>query len=338
MTKTGLGQTVCVTGAGGFIGSWIVKLLLERGYTVRGTVRNTDDPKNLFLRRFDGARERLTLHKADIFDYHSLFDVISGCDGVFHTAFPMTNNEEEVVVKGAVDGTKHVIMAAAAAKVRRLVFTSSAGTLHMDPKRHPDAVIDETYWSDLDYCKNTKNWYCYGKTLAEKLAWEMAKEKGVDMVSVIPVVVIGPHFQPQLNFSIYHIQQFMDGSAKTYPDAVQAYVHVKDTALAHILVFETPSASGRYICVESVLHRRELVAMLAQLFPEYPTPTKGKDDHRVRGKPFRISNKKTRELGVEFTPMKQCLYDTVLSLQENGRLPVLPKQQDRCNARLLSAL
>lgn len=53
-------------------------------------------------------------------------------------------------------GTKNVIMAAAEAKVRRVVFTSSIGAVYMDPNRGPDVVVDESCWSDLEFCKNTK--------------------------------------------------------------------------------------------------------------------------------------------------------------------------------------
>lgn len=56
----------------------------------------------------------------------------------------------------AVNGTKNVIIAAAEAKVRRVVFTSSIGAVYMDPNRSPDVIVDESCWSDLDYCKNTK--------------------------------------------------------------------------------------------------------------------------------------------------------------------------------------
>ncbi|GMP34479.1 hypothetical protein CsSME_00007326 [Camellia sinensis var. sinensis] len=149
------GQTVCVTGAGGFIASWMVKLLLQKGYTVRGTVRNPDDPKNSHLRELEGAEERLTLCKSDLLDYQSLREAIDGCDGVFHTASPVTDDPEEMV-EPAVNGTKNVIIAAAEVKVRRVVFTSSIGAVTMDPNRSPDAVVDESCWSDLEFCKSTK--------------------------------------------------------------------------------------------------------------------------------------------------------------------------------------
>ncbi|KAG5016387.1 hypothetical protein JHK85_022523 [Glycine max] len=304
------GEIVCVTGAGGFIASWLVKHLLEKGYT------------NGHLKELEGGKERLTLHKVDLFDIDSIKEALNGCHGVFHTASP------EEMVEPAVNGTKNVITAAAEAKVRRVVFTSSIGTVYMDPNTSRDALVDESFWSDLEYCKNTKNWYCYGKTVAEQTAWDVAKERGVDLVVVNPVLVIGPLLQPTINASTIHILKYLTGSAKTYVNATQAYIHVRDVALAHILVYETPSASGRYICAESSLHRGELVEILAKFFPEYPIPTKCSDEKNPRVKPYIFSNQKLKDLGLEFTPVKQCLYDTVKNLQENGHLPVPPKQED----------
>jgi cinnamoyl-CoA reductase len=321
------GETVCVTGAGGFLASWMVKLLLERGYFVKGTVRNPDDPKNGHLKELEGAKERLTLCKADLLDFESLKAAINGCDGVFHTASPVTDDPEQMV-EPAVNGTKNVIIAAAEAKVRRVVFTSSIGAVYMDPNRGPDVVVDESCWSDLEFCKNTKNWYCYGKAVAEQAAFDEAKERGVDLVVVNPVLVLGPMLQPTVNASIVHVLKYLTGSAKTYANSVQAYVHVRDVALAHILVFETPSASGRYLCAESVLHRGEVVEILAKFFPEYPIPNKCSDEKNPRAKPYKFSNQKLKDLGLEFTPVKQCLYDTVKSLQEKGVLPVPTQKED----------
>ncbi|XP_017259106.1 cinnamoyl-CoA reductase 1 [Daucus carota subsp. sativus] len=320
------GQVVCVTGAGGFVASWLVKLLLERGYTVRGTVRNPDDPKNDHLKELEGAMERLILCKADLLDFKSLCDAINGCDGVFHTASPVTDDPEQMI-EPAIVGTKNVIVAAAEANVRRVIFTSSIGAVYMDPNRSPDELIDETYWSDLDFCKNTKNWYCYGKVLAERTAWEESKQRGVDMVVINPVLVVGPLLQPTVNASTAHILKYLTGAVKTYANSVQAYVHVRDVAAAHIMIFESPSAEGRYLCSESSLHRGEVVEILAKYFPEYPIPTKCSDEVNPRTKPFKFSNQKLKDLGLDFIPVKQCLYETVKSLQEKRHLPVTNDQQ-----------
>ncbi|KAF7140877.1 hypothetical protein RHSIM_Rhsim06G0002800 [Rhododendron simsii] len=81
--------TVCVTGAGGYVASWLVKLLLSNGYTVHGTVRDPQNDKNAHLKKLEKASENLKLFKADLLDYNSLSAAITGCDGVFHVACPV---------------------------------------------------------------------------------------------------------------------------------------------------------------------------------------------------------------------------------------------------------
>jgi nucleoside-diphosphate-sugar epimerase len=110
--------------------------------------------------------------------------------------------------------------------------------------------------------------------VAEQAAWEAARQRGVDLVVVNPVLVVGPLLQPTVNASIAHILKYLDGSARTFTNAVQAYVDVRDVAAAHLRVFESPAASGRHLCAERVLHREDVVRILAKLFPEYPVPTR----------------------------------------------------------------
>ncbi|XP_044417450.1 cinnamoyl-CoA reductase 1-like [Triticum aestivum] len=85
-------ELVCVTGAGGFIGSWVVKELLLRGYRVRGTARDPADRKNAHLLALEGAEERLTLCRADVLNYDGLRAAFRGCRGVFHIAAPVSND------------------------------------------------------------------------------------------------------------------------------------------------------------------------------------------------------------------------------------------------------
>jgi cinnamoyl-CoA reductase len=226
------------------------------------------------------------------------------------------------MMEPAVNGTKNVINAAAdVGSGRRVVFTSSIGAVYMDPRHGPGAEVDETCWSDLDYCKNTKNWYCYAKTLAEQAAWELARQRQVDLVVVNPSLVLGPLLQPSVNASTRHILKYLDGSVRTYADAVQAYVHVRDVADAHARVYEDPGARGRYLCAGRTMHRGEVCRVLAKLFPEYPVPTECKGGAGETKVGCRFSSRRLAELGVGVTEAGLCLYETVTSLQVKGLLP-----------------
>ncbi|KAH7523367.1 hypothetical protein FEM48_Zijuj06G0003300 [Ziziphus jujuba var. spinosa] len=91
-TEAAMNEGVCVTGAGGFIGSWLVNLLLSKDYSVHGTVRNPQDTKNAALYELPKASQNLKLFKADVLDYHSLGPAIAGCHGVFHVASPIPSS------------------------------------------------------------------------------------------------------------------------------------------------------------------------------------------------------------------------------------------------------
>ncbi|XP_044417451.1 cinnamoyl-CoA reductase 1-like [Triticum aestivum] len=311
-------ELVCVTGAGGFIGSWVVKELLLPGYRVRGTARDPADQKNTHLLAMEGAEERLTLCRADVLNYDGLRAAFRGCHGVFHVASPV----EPDLVPVAVEGTRNVIRAAADAGVRRVVFTSSYGAVHMDPNRSPDAVLDETCWSDYEYCKNTGNLYCCAKMMAEITATEEAAKRGLELAVVVPSMTVGPMLQQSLNFSSSHVARYLTGVKPTYPNAVAAYTDVRDVARAHVLVYEHPDAHGRYLCIGAVLHRAHFLQLLGDLFPQYNITAKCEDDGKPMAKPYKFSNRRLRDMGLDFTPLKESLYETVTCLQKNGHLPL----------------
>ncbi|XP_051212244.1 cinnamoyl-CoA reductase 1 [Lolium perenne] len=322
---------VCVTGAGSFIGSWVVKELLDRGYHVRGTARDPSDQKNAHLLALDGAEERLTLCRADVLDYGSLSAAFSGCRGVFHVASSTNNDNDSMVV--AVEGTKNAINVAADMGVRRMVFTSSYGAVHMDPNRSPDTVVDETCWSDYDFCKRTGNLYCCGKMMAEIAATEEAAKRGLELVVVVPAITIGPMLHQTLNYSSDHVARFLTGKKREYQNAVTAYIDVRDVARAHAIVYKLHDARGgggghRYLCLSAVLHRAQFVQLLRDLFPHYPVTAKYQDegDGKPMVKPYKFSNRMLKDLGMEFTPMRESLYDTVVMLQQKGHVtvPALP--------------
>ncbi|XP_044410059.1 cinnamoyl-CoA reductase 1 [Triticum aestivum] len=319
---------VCVTGAGSFIGSWVVKELLLRGYHVRGTARDPAHRKNAHLLAMDGAGERLNLCRADVMDGNSLRAAFHGCRGVFHVASPVSNDPE--LVPEAVEGTRNVINAAADAGVGPVVFTSSYGAVHMDPNRSPDTIVDETSWSDYGYCKQTGNLHCCAKMMAEVAATEEAARRGLELavVVVVPATTIGPALQQTLNFSSDHVARCLTGAKPAYQNTVTAYVDVQDVARAHALVYEHPDACGhRYLCVAAVLHRAHFLRLLRDLFPQYPVTAKCEDDGKPRVREYRFSNQKLGDLGLEFTDVRRSLYKTVICLQHRGHVPIIVPRQ-----------
>ncbi|XP_049347980.1 phenylacetaldehyde reductase-like [Solanum verrucosum] len=315
-----IAKTVCVTGASGYIASWLVKFLLHRGYTVKASVRDPNDPKKTqHLLSLGGAKERLHLFKANLLEEGSFDAVVDGCEGVFHTASPFyysVTDPQAELLDPAVKGTLNLLGSCAKApSVKRVVLTSSiAAVAYSGQPRTPEVVVDESWWTSPDYCKEKQLWYVLSKTLAEDAAWKFVKEKGIDMVVVNPAMVIGPLLQPTLNTSSAAVLSLVNG-AETYPNSSFGWVNVKDVANAHILAFENPSANGRYLMVERVAHYSDILKILRDLYPTMQLPEKCADDNPLMQN-YQVSREKAKSLGVEFTTLEESIKETVESLKE----------------------
>ncbi|XP_068343153.1 phenylacetaldehyde reductase-like [Pyrus communis] len=315
------GKTLCVTGASGYIASWLVKLLLQKGYTVKGTVRDPNDSKKTeHLRSLDGAKERLHLFKADVLEGGSFDAIVDGCQGVFHTASPVlisVTDPQGELLDPAVKGTLNVLQSCAKFRsITRVVLTSSLASVMMTgAPLTSDVVLDETWYSDPLFCEKHKQWYLLSKTLAEETAWKFAKGNGIDLVSLNPGLTIGPLLQPTLNFSVELLQNFMSGTQTTISNP---FVDVRDVASAHIQAFEIPSASGRYCLVGQVADDLDILKILRQL---YPTLTLAEVVNPSDSK-YQVSKEKAKGLGITFLPLETSLRDTIESLKEKGFLKI----------------
>ncbi|EFJ13136.1 hypothetical protein SELMODRAFT_123171 [Selaginella moellendorffii] len=325
-------STVAVTGAGGFIGSWIVRILLDRGYQVRAAVRDPHDELKLaHLKQLPGAPDRLTTVKLDLSSSSAIEASVQGCDGVFHVACAMaaklTRDPHAEIVQPIVDGTVNLMRACSSAGVTRVVLTSTIGTMYLDPSRGDSAPIDEQCWSSLEFMEETGEWYCLGKTLAESAAWQISRKSELDLVVINPCVTLGPVLQPWQNASSSHILRLINTKFERYLNRSQAYVDVRDVALAHVEAFERQGARGRYLCAESSLHRAELIDVLREVVPpevaaRLPSKMVTGGERAAR---FVISTEKIRrELGLKFRPLKECLKDSVESYRDKGLL-VFPR-------------
>ncbi|KAF7847088.1 hypothetical protein BT93_L3374 [Corymbia citriodora subsp. variegata] len=224
------------------------------------------------------------------------------------------------IVDPAVRGTLNVLKSCAKVpSIKRVVVTSSMSAVVCNGKPlTSDVVVDETWFSDPVFCKESKLWYHLSKTLAEKAAWEFAKEKRIDLVMMHPGHVIGPLLQPTVNLSVELILNFFNGTEE-FPNAAYGFVDVRDVALAHVQALENPSASGRYCVAGEVMHRRDASKILHHLYPTLHLPEKGEDDKPAMSA-HQISREKVEGLGVNFMPLEVSIGETVESLKEKGFL------------------
>ncbi|KAK4763425.1 hypothetical protein SAY87_012863 [Trapa incisa] len=332
-------EKVCVTGGSGCIGSWLVRLLLERGYVVHATVQNLTSPINLsdecrklnifavdeaetkHLQALEGAETRLHLFQIDLLDYESLVSVLVDCSGVFHLASPcivdQVRDPEKELLDPAIKGTTNVLRAAKEVGIGRVVVTSSSSAIMPSPSWPADKVKNEDCWTDIEYCKQNGLWYPLSKTLAEKAAWDFAKGEGLDVVVVNPGTVMGPLISPRLNASMLMLVRLLQGCTETYKNFFMGSVHFKDAALAHVMVYENKAATGRHLCVEAISHYGDFVAMVAELYPDYNIPRLPRDTQPglLRAKD---GGKKLADLGLEFISMEKIITDAVESLKSKG--------------------
>ncbi|XP_022734322.1 vestitone reductase-like isoform X2 [Durio zibethinus] len=273
--------TVCVTGGTGFIGSWLIKRLLEEGYSVNTTVR--PDPENKrdvsFLTNLPGAAEKLKIYTADLNDPDSFDAAIEGCKGVLHVATPVdfeSKEPEEAVIRRAISGTLGILKACLKSKtVKRVVYTSSASAVVFN--KNDEEMMDETHWTDVGFVRETLypnvHSYMVSKTLTERAALEFAAEHGLDLVTVIPTFVVGSFICPKFPGSVRSTLALVLGNKHEYSLLLNtSMVHVDDVARAHIFLLEYPEAKGRYNCSSDTISLLKMAEILSAKYPEFPIP------------------------------------------------------------------
>ncbi|KAG8658110.1 putative anthocyanidin reductase [Manihot esculenta] len=336
----------CVTGANGYIGSWLVKLLLQRGYLVHATLR--DPAKLLHLLSMWSGGDRLRLFKADLQEEGSFDEAVKGCHGVFHVAASMEFNVTENanvenyvqtnVIDPAIKGTLNLLNSCLKSKsVKRVVFTSSISTLTAkDSSGKWRDVVDETCQIPVDYVWNAKatGWvYALSKLLTEEAAFQYANHNGIDLVSVITATVAGPFLTPSVPSSIQVLLSPLTGDSKYFSilSAVNArmgsiaLVHIEDICNAHIFLMENKTAKGRYLCCSQSYLMSELVDHLAEEYPcsKIQRSAGGEEDRCI---PSEISSKKLRDLGFDYKhDIKVMIRETIACCVDYGFLQAIGK-------------
>jgi nucleoside-diphosphate-sugar epimerase len=276
-------KPILVTGGTGYLATWIVKMLLDGDCIVRTTVRNLND-KDKYAHLTNIAiksKGSLQVFEADLLKPGSFLEAMKDCQLVIHTASPFfisgIKNAQKQLIEPALEGTRNVLNSVNQTEsVDRVVLTSSVVAIYgdaIDLAKTEKGIFTEEHWNFSSSVNHQP--YSYSKTLAEKLAWEMAKnQKRWDLITINPGFIMGPSLSKRTDSTSIDVMiQLSSGKFKSgVPSGKMGVVDVRDTAQAHILAGFNPDASGRHICVSAEKDFLDFANAIRVNYPQYPLP------------------------------------------------------------------
>ncbi|MBD3649417.1 MAG: NAD-dependent epimerase/dehydratase family protein [Pseudomonadales bacterium] len=347
------GGTVAVTGSSGFIGGWVVRLLLDKGYRVRACVRDVDDPvKTTFLKEMPGyASGRLTLHSADLDNEGCFDDIFRGCHGVCHVSH-VSDYDDQDYVKRVCD---HIIDSInKSGSVTRVIVTSSIAAIISEadiqelvrrPVCYEDRVPDE---QNPKRTPERGQGYSMGKVLAQRVFSDAAEASGEwDAITCCPADNVGPiqsAHQKDMGPWQHNIEMMLLGKYYQTP-AYRPWmtVDVRDDAECHVRLLESTLVKNgeRYIAWSTDRRNVEDVcASIDRLLPELGHDTPEVTDpfpERIQAREEELRgiwagcdlrNDRIRAVtGVEFRPLDTSIRDCVESLLAIAKVQPKLKQE-----------
>lgn len=239
-----------VTGASGFIGHHVARVLCARGENVRVILRKTSRREHL-------AGLPVEIVEGDLGEPASLARALAGASRLYHVAAAYTFGARDpaYIYADNVEGTRNVLQAAADARVERIVYTSTVGALATSTR---DSMSDETTpVSQRDIVSH----YKVSKYLAQQVAEEFAAG-GLDVVIVNPSAPVGPgDAKPTPTGKM--IVDFLKGKMPAYVDTGLNLIAVEDVAEGHRLAALNGKRGEKYILGHENMHLREILEMLA---------------------------------------------------------------------------
>jgi nucleoside-diphosphate-sugar epimerase len=333
-------ETVLVTGGSGFLAGWCMVELLDQGYEVRTTVRDLGREAEVREAVSAGGQpgEKIAVLAADLTGDDGWEEAVTGCDYVLHVASPFPpvqpKDPDELIVP-AREGTRRVLGAALAAGVKRTVVTSSVAAIAGGAKTPGPLTEDD--WTDLEF--DGLSPYVRSKTIAERAAWELAREQGAEqrLATVNPGAILGPLLSRDASYSLEAIERLLKGIPGT-PKVGFSFVDARDVAALQVKAMSAPEAGGqRFIAVTEFLWMAEVAATLRRELGDDASkvPTHGVPNLLVRamalfdpgirsitnqlGKKLTYSSAKAETtLGWSPRPVEQTIAETGRSMVDLG--------------------
>ena len=251
-------MTTLVTGATGFLGSAVVRALLDRGEAVRVLVRRRSDRRNI-----DGLDVEVA--EGDLNDPQSLGDAVRGCGALYHAAadYRLWAKDPDEIYKTNVGATRTLLLLAAQAGVKRIVYTSSVATLGREPSGRP---ADEQTPVTID---DMTGHYKRSKFLAEEDVKRLVREEKFPIVIVNPSTIIGPRdIRPTPTGRM--VEEAARGKIPAFVDTGLNVVHVDDVAAGHVQAFDHGQIGERYVLGGEDMMLREILEEIAKLVGRSP--------------------------------------------------------------------
>ena len=270
---------VLVTGANGFVASWLVKRLVESGVTVHATVRDISDKgKVSHLKQLSKEGPgKVQLFESDLLKEGSFLEPMKKCTIVFHTASPFIidakriKNPQTDFYDPIVNGMENILQTVNDTKtVKKVVLTSSIVAVYGDLKEclnSPDGMLTENDWNETSTINHMP--YSYSKTMGERLAWEKANQQNRwKLIAINPPIVVGPSLAGfSTSGSDDMIKSFSNGSLKSgAPPVAFGMIDVRDVAEAHVRAAFMNNANGRYIILNRAVSFLNVGQILSNKF------------------------------------------------------------------------
>ena len=255
-------MTTLVTGATGFVGSVVARLLLEQDESVRVLARPNSDRRNL-------ENLEVEIVEGDLNDPASLKKAVKGCNGLYHVAadYRLWIPKPDEIYKTNVEGSRSLLLAAAEAGVKRMIYTSSVATLGINSDGTPSN--EDTPVS----LENMIGHYKRSKFLAEQVVQELIDKNGLPIIIVNPSTPIGPgDIKPTPTGRM--ILDAVNGKTPAYVDTGLNLVHVEDVAKGHLQAYEKGQIGQRYILGGEDMSLKEILTTIAELTDQKPPKIK----------------------------------------------------------------
>ncbi len=253
-----------VTGGSGYIGGFIIRQLIEQGWTINTTIRSLTREAEVRAALAVPA-DKLRFFAADLLNDAGWADAVAGCSHVVHVASPLPSgavrHEDDLIVP-AREGALRALRFAKAAGVKRVVMTSSVAAIAYGHGKKV-GTYTETDWTNVNGPQ--VHAYAKSKTLAERAArdWMASEGAGMEYVSVNPAAVLGPVLSADFSSSVQIITRLLSGSLPGLPNFGFGVVDVRDVADLHVRALTADGIDGeRFIASGPFMMMKEVAAIL----------------------------------------------------------------------------